>query len=156
MVFDRTSTKDYYENSECEGGTPCTVRNAARSQQKTDKYCVKCGSTLPLQAEEERPIKEIALYYQRKAFYLPTEASRITGEFTVTNLRISFKPHFFMKPFDISYTQTRGVSDAYTIFLNTYFKVFCLDGKEYVFSLNTMEESRTQGVVGRIRNNLYH
>ncbi len=120
------------------------------------KFCEKCGYAFALQAEEARPIKENALYYQRKAFYLPKEASRITGEFTVTNLRISFKPHFFMKPFDIPYTQMKGVSDAYTIFLNTYFKVFCLDNKEYVFSLNTMEESRTQGVVGRIRNSLYH
>ena len=132
----------------------CPQCGTATSQKS--KFCDKCGYALPLQAEEERPIKEIALYYQRKAFYYPTEASRITGEFTVTNLRISFKPHFFMKPFDIPYTQIRGVSDAYTIFLNTYFKVFCLDNKEYVFSLNTMEESRTQGVVGRIRNNLHH
>lgn len=116
-----------------------------------DNYCAKCGVRLSTAGSLAASTVEVPLYYQRRASYHPKEMSRITGEMHITTKRISFKPHFFMNPFDISYTEISDVTQAFTIFLNTYFTVRMKSGREYMFSLNSVDITKTQSIVNLIR-----
>ncbi len=116
-----------------------------------DNYCTKCGIELPPSGGDVKSITEVPLYYQRRASYHPKESTRITGEIYITNKRISFKPHLFMSPFDILYAEIADITQAFTIFLNTYFTIRMKNGREYMFSLNSVDISKTQSIVHLIR-----
>lgn len=117
-------------------------------------YCAKCGFGLPATEKVAGSTTEIPLFYQRRASYHPKESTRITGEFYITTKRISFKPHLFMKPFEIPYSEIGAITQAYTIFLNTYFTIRLKNGREYMFSLNSVDISKTQSVVNLIRGHM--
>lgn len=116
-----------------------------------DNYCAKCGVELSATGKAVRSAMEVPLFYQRKASYHPKESTRITGEFYITTKRISFKPHLSMNSFEIPYSEIGAITQAYTIFLNTYFIVRLKSGREYMFSLNSVDISKTQSVVNLIR-----
>lgn len=116
-----------------------------------DNYCAKCGVELSATGKSVGSATEVPLFYQRKASYHPKESTRITGEFYITSKRISFKPHLSMNPFEIPYSEIGAITQAYTIFLNTYFTVRLKNGREYMFSLNSVDISKTQSVVNLIR-----
>jgi hypothetical protein len=116
-----------------------------------DNYCAKCGVELSATGKAAGSTTEVPLFYQRRASYHPKESTRITGEFHITTKRISFKPHLFMNPFEITYLEIGAITQAYTIFLNTYFTVRLKNGREYMFSLNSVDISKTQSVVNLIR-----
>ena len=95
--------------------------------------------------------REALLFEKQRVSYHLGQWSRVTGELSITTERIRFKPHMFMKPFELAYAEIAAVPDMGFFGLSPCFRLVLKDGREVAFSLNTPLSEETQAVIGLLR-----